>query len=453
MGITYYLMLPFTWLLNFFYGIFNSYGIALIFFTLVVTVILFPLSLKGKRSMIQMNMLSGQMQKLQKQYAKNQQKYNEEVQKLYEREGVSPMGGCLWSLIPMFILFPLYAIIRQPIKYMMGVAADQMALIARALNWDTVAVANKWITQEAVTKAIEDAGQNYIACFNPAGYDQLHLASMITESNLSTAQAAVGEGGAGIFPINFNFLGIDLSATPQLKFWENGLSWASIGLFLIPVLVVVTSLISSMVSMKTNQLNNSQQGQNSQNKTMMIVSSLMMVWFSFIMPAGMGIYIVANSAFRMVQDVICNKLLKKDYEKAEEARKQREIEEKEEEKRLRREKAEQRAREAEEARKNKGKKKPKAEEEDDKMSPEQKAASRVGMRAYARGRSYDPNRYGGVTPYHDGQATIETKPLELTEGPAPEDTAAPEEETPLTPVDEPPKTPTDRDPWDDQTKE
>ena len=74
MGITYYLMMPFTWLLTFLYQFFSSYGIALILFALVVKVLLFPLSLKGKKGMIQMNMLNGKIQKLQKQYAKDQQK-------------------------------------------------------------------------------------------------------------------------------------------------------------------------------------------------------------------------------------------------------------------------------------------------------------------------------------------------------------------------------------------
>ena len=97
MDIWYYLMFPFTWLLKFFYSFFNSYGIAIILFSLAIKVILFPLSLKGKKSMIQMNMLSGKLQKLQKQYAKDQARYQEEMQKLYEKEGVNPSGGCLWS--------------------------------------------------------------------------------------------------------------------------------------------------------------------------------------------------------------------------------------------------------------------------------------------------------------------------------------------------------------------
>ena len=112
---------PFSWLLEVFYNFFDSYGLALILFALVVKVVLFPLSLKGKRSMIQMNMLSGQMQKLQKQYGNNRERYNLEVQKLYEKEKINPMGGCLWSFIPLIILMVLYPIIREPIHYMMGI--------------------------------------------------------------------------------------------------------------------------------------------------------------------------------------------------------------------------------------------------------------------------------------------------------------------------------------------
>ena len=81
---------PFVWLLTFFYDFFGSYGIALILFAVVVKLILFPFALKGKRSMIQMNMLQGKMQKLQKQYGRDRERYNLEVQKLYEREKVNP---------------------------------------------------------------------------------------------------------------------------------------------------------------------------------------------------------------------------------------------------------------------------------------------------------------------------------------------------------------------------
>ena len=388
MDFWYYVMTPFTWLLMFFYQIFNSYGVALLFFALVVKVILFPLSLKGKKSMIQMNMLSGRLQKLQKQYGKDQARYNMEVQKLYDKEGVNPMGGCLWSFLPLLILLPLYAIIRQPLKYMMGMSYEQVVTVGNnVLNWASVAAQNGWIREAAeLTEATAKAG-----------YNQLYLASLITPENVAAVQAAAGTTLKDVFSINFSFLGVNLSLMPQLKFWTTGLM--GFGLFLIPVVSALTSILFSLVMMRTNNMNNQNAQANQTNKSMMWLSPIMSLWIGFAMPAALSIYWIANNVLGLAQEILCGKLLKKDYEKAAEEARQRELEEKEEEKRLRREKAEQRAREAEEAKKNKGKKKEKGPEEE-KMTPQQREASRVGIRQYARGRAYDPNRYGGVTPHY-----------------------------------------------------
>lgn len=411
MDIWYYVMTPFTLLLKFFCQLLGSYGLALVFFALVVKLILFPLSLKGKKSMIQMNMLSGKMNKLQKQYKNNQQKYNEEVQKLYEKEGVNPMGGCLWSFLPLLILFPLYAIIRQPLKYMMGMTPNQIAAVAQALNWSSVALEHNWIREAAD--------------FVNAGYNQLYLSSLITPENVAMVQAAAGETAKEVFAINFSLLGVNLSLIPKLKFWVDGLK--GFGLFLVPAISAGTSLLFSFVTMRTSSMN-SENSQAAQNKTMLLMSPLMSLWIGFSMPAALSVYWIANNLLGMAQEKISHIMLKKDYEEAAVAAKQREIEEKEEEKRLRREKAERRAKEAEEARLNKGKKKAKTEDEE-KLSPEQKAASRVGMRQYARGRAYDPDRFGGVTPYHEDVAAQVIQAVEQAEeAPLPE-TAAPETET------------------------
>ena len=405
MDIWYYLMTPFTWLLKMFYELFgNSYGLAIIVFALVVKLVTFPLSLKGKKGMIQMNMLNGKMQALQKRYGKDQNRYNEEVQKLYAKEGVNPMGGCLWTMLPLLILFPVYAVVRRPMKYWLGLSDGIIT---------------------AVTTAVTGAGITL-----NRGYPEISMVSTFFQdpSVLTTAKAAAGEAASSLYGINFSFLGIDLAATPDWKFWTNGISWASIGLLLIPVLTAVTAFLSSKIMMKTNQVNQNDADNPAakQSKMMLWMSPLMMLYFSFVMPAAMGLYIIANSVFSVVQELICGKMLKKDYEQAAEASRLREIEEKEEEKRLRREKAEQRAREAEEARKNKAKKKAK-DPDDDKSTAEQKAASRVGMRQYARGRAYDPDRFGGVTPYHEDLAK-QTAPA--VEEPAPQkEIPAPVQET------------------------
>lgn len=380
---------PFVWLLTVFYNLFGSYGLALIFFAIVVKLILFPFSLKGKRSMIQMNMLSDKMQKLQKQYGKDKERYNLEVQKLYEKEKVNPMSGCLWSFVPLLILFPLYAIIRQPLKYMMGVnSQDLLNAVANAVQWNSAALDMGWIKEAADS-------------FANTGYNQLYLASLITPENLASVQAAVGEAGSKIFSINFDFLGlIDLSQTPQLKFWTIS---GGFGLFLLPVISAASGFVFSLISMKTNSVNqkSAQAANNATAKSMLIVSPLMSLWIGFAMPAALCVYWIANNLLSMLQEFLCGKLLKKDYEKAAAQQAERERQEKEEEKERRRLAAEERARRLEEEKQNKGRKK-KAEkkpaEEEEKIPGAVKEASRVGMRQYARGRAYDPYRYSAEGP-------------------------------------------------------
>ena len=81
-----------------------------------------------------MSRVSGQMQELQKRYAKNQAKLQEEMQKLYEEEGVNPMSGCLWSFLPLPILMALYSIIRQPITHFMMLSKDVLQTVAENGN-------------------------------------------------------------------------------------------------------------------------------------------------------------------------------------------------------------------------------------------------------------------------------------------------------------------------------
>ena len=368
------ILTPFAWLLMLFYDFSQNYGIALILFALVIKLVLFPFNLKGKKSMIQMNLLSSKMQQLQKQYGKDRERYNLEIQKLYEKEKVNPMSGCLWSFVPIIFLMVLYGIIREPLTYLMNVPADMINTVA-----EITGVANSGTyPQIAMLKAIAD----------PAVLEQV--------------KAALGDAGAGLFSMNVEFLGINLANIPQLNFWSNGMNWGSVGLFLLPLVSVGTSLLSMYVSMKTNQMNRGGE-QNEQmaktNRTMMIFMPIMSLWIGFTVPAGLSIYWIAQYIFSIFQELICGRLLKKDYERARAEAAERERQEKEDEKRRKEEARLERQRRLEEEKKNRGKKKPK------KAEPTEpginKDDSRIGIRAYARGRAYDPNRFGGVQPYRD----------------------------------------------------
>ena len=418
---------PFAWLLLLFYNLFHSYGIALILFAVVVKLLLFPVTLKSKKSMIQTTMLSEKMQKLQKMYGKDRERYNLELQKLYEKEKVNPMGGCLWSLIPMFVLIALYGVIREPLTYFMGLTGEQIQVLAAQLDWGTLAVANGWVPQGAMDKIVNSIGEKVSngelqlvvdglwknkdgilsGLFQNGSFNQLYLLSQIDSTNLPALQGALNSyfpgAGESLFILDFQFLGIDLSQIPTLMFWKRGMDWGSIGLFLLPVISVVTSFLSMKVSMATNQMNKKSENKqmDSTNKMMLWMMPVMSIWIGFTIPAGLTVYWIAQYFVTMGQEVICGKMLKKDYEAAREAAARREAEEKEEEKRRKEEARLERQRRLEEEKKGRGKKKAKKKDEEPDHEGVNKDDSREGIRAYARGRSYIPGRYGGVTPYTD----------------------------------------------------
>lgn len=370
------ILAPFAWLLLFFYNLFNNYGLAIILFAVVVKVIMFPFALKGKRGMVKMTALQGRAQRIQTQYANNKAKQQEELQALYDKEQVNPMSGCLWTMVPLLILIPLYAIIRQPIQYMMGVAAEQVTEIAKALGFEMT-----------------------------GAYGELVLASLVGENagNLAAAQAI----NPNVFAINFDFLGLNLAQTPQWQIWTQPLTWNNVGLFLMPIVSAVFSVCFSIVMNKTNNMNNPDGPRNNNTFMTYVFSPLMSLWIGYWMPAGLCVYWIANSVLSLVQELISARLLKKDYAAAAEARRKQELLDKEEEKRRKAALAAERAKRAEEKKKG-GKKK----EKKDTDPGVDVTASRVGIRAYARGRNYDPNRFGGVTPYKDPNETVDEDALE-----------------------------------------
>lgn len=382
------ILTPFSWLLTFFHDTLGDYGIALILFAVIVKIILFPFSMKGKRSMIQMNMIQGQLQKIQKQYANNREKMNEETQKLYAKEKINPMSGCLWSFVPLLILWPLYAIIRRPLYHLMGQSQAAIEAITSALNFAA------------------EGGRN-------AAYSELYMASMIDAGNIESLREVVDGVSAGLgdklFVMNFNFLGMDLSQIAEWKIWSvETLNWGVIGLFLLPIISAGLSVVMSMVSQKTNSMNNKDAGKtNSQMKTMMWIMPLMSLWIGYAMPAALCVYWIINNLLSIAQEYISSLLLKKDYAKAAAEREAREKQEKEEEKRKKREAAERRAKAIEDAKNNKGKKKKPVVAENSEKKERTTDVGRIGMRPYARGRAYDPDRYGGVTEYKDPGAPID----------------------------------------------
>ena len=379
--IGYYICVPFAWLVRLFYDLTNSYGVALILFTLVIKLIMLPFQMKSKKSMMRMSRVSGQMQDLQKRYAKNQAKLQEEMQKIYEEEGVNPMSGCLWSFLPLPILMALYSIIRQPITHFMMLSKDVLQTVVQSAADAGVNLTNIVMMDKATgAPALKDG------LYQMAAYGQINLVKAVQEMGLSTPD--------GWFNVNYKFLGLDLTATPWEYVKSFTFTWAVIGVILIPILAGLSQFVFSKLTMKTQPQADAAGGASM--KSMMYMMPLFSVYIAFIMPAALGVYWIAQSVFSLIQEAILNKTLSAKMEEEEEARFQ--ARQADRQKRMEEARIQERQRQQEEQKKQTLREKQQAAQAAKAVKAAKAATStteagRVGDRPYARGRAYKADRY------------------------------------------------------------
>lgn len=382
---------PFAKLMVWLYGLTGSYGAALILFALVVNLIMTPFMAKSKKSMMRSTRLQPRIQELQRRHEGNPQQLNKAMQDLYREEGVNPMSGCLWSLIPFPILIALYSVIRQPITRMMFAAKDVVTTL---------------------TDYFAGLGYEIASTGRSAGYVEIQLTNL-AHQNWAQVQADLAGKIDGLLNIDFSFLGLNLGEQPEVStLWRGPYTWAAIGLFLIPFVSALLSWASMKISSATNPSTGDAQSQATM-KSMNLMMPLMSVWICFVMPAAMGIYWIANSVFGIVRDFILTKVFKHqlDVEDAERLANRSAREKELEEKRLETERL--RAEGKTEKNTNTSKKKIQAGEKqknDERkaaldraeraarrerlgIQEQEKPASQVGNRRYARGRAYVPDRF------------------------------------------------------------
>jgi YidC/Oxa1 family membrane protein insertase len=100
------------------YAVVPNYGLAIIVLTLLVRIVLLPLTIRQTRSMREMQMIQPEIKRIQAKYKGNRQKMNEEMMGLYKEHGVNPLGGCLPLLLQMPVFIALFHVLRQPLAYM-----------------------------------------------------------------------------------------------------------------------------------------------------------------------------------------------------------------------------------------------------------------------------------------------------------------------------------------------
>ena len=277
----------FGYVLNFIYGIVRNYGVSIILLTLFIKIILLPLTLKQQKSMTKMQRIQPKLKEIQEKYKDDKDKSAQETMKLYKEYGVSPMGGCLPMLIQFPILIAFYNVIRKPVEYVLGIAGKELTALFKEFGINA-----------------KDAGA------------QIQLAEKMHSA---------GEGG-----LDFNFLGLDLAEVPwdelKLIYADGKINWIVLTVLIIPILACVTTYLTSKISTAMNKTKNEEKKEEtkpqrilspeqkksapntgeSMTKSMTYMMPLMTLFFTFTLPAAMGLYWTVSNVLSMVQTILLN---------------------------------------------------------------------------------------------------------------------------------------------------
>ncbi len=301
----------FGYLLNWLYDIFNNYGIAILIFSVVLRIILIPITIKQQKSMKKSAELQAEMSEIQKKYKNNPEKLNQETIELYKREKMSPFSGCLSSILQLIIILSVFWLVSQPLTYMKKIDKDLIEKYSTEMKESGYNSNNSYVQ----IATIDYAETKYQEITN-----QLEQEEVENREELIQKQEEYNK-----LRLNMNFLGIDLSKVPtqSLNDWR---------VYVIPILYVLTSIISIKITTSTqknkqnkdivvseNEKNNEEEVDQTEqmqqmSKSMMYMMPAMSVMIAIIAPLGLALYWLMSNILMIIERLIINKFMKKDDE-------------------------------------------------------------------------------------------------------------------------------------------
>ena len=299
----------FGYLLNFIYNFINNYGLAMIIFTLVIKIIMLPLSIKQQRMLKKSSKLQEKMKVLQFKYKNDPDKLNKEMMNLYKEEKMNPFSGCLSSIVQLILLISIFYMVRCPLTYMKKIDTESI---------------NTYISQ------MQEDGKTVNTAYPEI--DIIREVSYLKEKNPE-------DKNIDNLSVNMEFLGLDLSKVPQ----QNLTDWT---VYIIPVLYIISSFISIKLNTSMQKKANSNKEEviditenNKQskkenvedkslikveeegsaeefdamaqtNKMMSWMIPIMSVSISLVAPLGLALYWLVNNITMIIERLVLNKVIK-----------------------------------------------------------------------------------------------------------------------------------------------
>ena len=285
----------FGYVLNFIYNLINNYGFAIILFTIFVKLLLLPISIKQQRTMKKNSKLQEKIKVLKFKYKNDQEKMNKEMMNLYKEENMSPLSGCLSTIIQFILLISIFYMVRCPLTYMIKIDNSELQTYLQQMKEDNISVSQAYSEIDIVREL------DYLKEKFPE------------DENLEKIN------------LNMEFLGLDLGKIPQ----QNLGDWT---VYVIPILYIISTFISMKITTSMQNNNKKEEKEiidvteNKEDKPekeedmedMMAQSNKMMSWMmpimsvsiSLIAPLGLALYWLINNILMICERLVLNKVIK-----------------------------------------------------------------------------------------------------------------------------------------------
>lgn len=284
----------FGYILEWIYLLVKNYGLAIIIFSVLVKIVMLPISIRQQKTMKKNEKIQKELKILQIKHKGNPERLNQETMELYKRENVNPFGGCFTIIIQFILLISMFYLVKSPLTYMQKI--------------DNNVIENEIVEIKKVN------GEESIS----QGYPEMSVIKYLKQNNDTENQMY----------INMDFLGLDLSKVPQENFGD----WK---VFVIPVLYVISSILS--IKLTTNMTNKKKEKKEKNeekallteenkaemdqeemaaqmNKSMSLMMPILSVSVSLIAPLGLALYWLINNIIMMIERLMLNKLFSKEEE-------------------------------------------------------------------------------------------------------------------------------------------
>lgn len=291
----------FGYLLNFIYNFINNYGLAIIFFSIIIKIIMIPISIKQQKTLKKSTKIQAKMKEIQFKYKNDPQKLNAATMELYKSENMSPFSGCLSAIVQIILLFAVFYLVKSPLTYMKkvdGAVIDKYITIMQENNLST----NSAYPEIELIKEIDNIK---------------NLKNTQTTEENKNLEEIKDEELDSLY-INMDFLGLNLAQVPT-----KSSDWKA---YIIPILYVIVSAIAMKITNTMTTKPKKDQDPNDKgeeefdpmaqmNKNMSLMFPIMYLAVALIAPLGLALYWLMNSLLMIIEKLVLNKLIKDEEEK------------------------------------------------------------------------------------------------------------------------------------------